>query len=232
MKTTGLAAIVTALIGSAHAEEPEKITYVIFPMYSYQVAAEDPKRSYLGKPTSVGASAKIVLEEPNQDVIGNPKRTYIVFPEMNFFGETDDPQKVELAFYATSGTAWSSKNNKMCGRPLTVEVLAFYSRDTIEKIHLGKASWEDVPTNGTLVGTIEVNEPCTTSVEYPHGYTVDVTVAYASGKKPTAFMLKADAKGELDPKVLPTAQERWDNQTDVYIGTPQQGLPPSLTFTK
>lgn len=219
-----LTGIVLGLIGSAYGQEPSEI---LLATYTQQVAAEDPKRTYWDKPASVGASAKIVGEDPHQDVIGQPKRTYITFQDV-----ISNPQQVQLTFYTTSGSSWSSKDNKICGRPLTVEVHALYDEKIADKFRLSMLTWQNAPWSGTLVGTVEVNEPCTTSVDHPHRYTIDVTSAFADEYQPTAFMLKADARGELDPKALPTAQARWDAQTDVYIGVPAQGLPPTLIVTK
>ncbi len=80
----------------------------------------------------------------------------------------------------------------------------------------------------TYVGKVVVREPCSTSRNFPLGYTVDVTSSFVSGKPVYGFMLRADAQGELSSTVLPTPEERWNAQTDVVIGTRETGNPATL----
>ena len=233
--TKTLAALVTAAFaGSALAADRGDVLHVA--TGDTQVVAEHPRQTYTNGPISVGASAKITGSEAegNEDVNGQPKRAYITFPKFE-----GTPATARLTFYVESGTAWSSKDNTICGRPLTVEVHALYSPNNVgtvsgySPLNLETLTWSNqfsgIPT--TYVGKVTVNEPCSTTSQNPSAYTVDVTGALALGQEFYGFMLRADARGELSPTVLKTAQERWDAQTDVVIGTKETGNPAMLTVT-
>lgn len=223
MKNTTLAALVTAACaGNAFAADREQLFTAIA---DTQVVAEHPNTTYANGPASVGASAKITGSEAEgtEDVIGQAKRTYITFHEVE-----GTPAAARLTFYAESGTAWSSKDNKICDRPLTVEVHALTS-----PVNIAVLTWTNQFSGiaTTYLGKVEVNESCSTTSQYPSAYTVDVTSAFASGKPMYGFMLRADARGELSSTVLATPEQCWKAQTDVVIGTLETGNPATLKVT-
>lgn len=232
MKNTTLVTILTGAViaGSAvAADDGKKLRGVGYDVLTdTQVVAENLTTIYANGPASVGASAMIVGSESegNQDVIGQPKRMYMAFLHLPETAAHETLDLAKLTFYAESGTSWSSKDNTICDRPLTVEIHALTSQVDIPTL-TWMNQFSGITT--TYVGKVVMRESCSTTKDNPSLYTVDVTSAFVSGKPVYGFMLRADAQGELSPTVLTTSEQRWNAQTDVVIGTRETGNPATLS---